>query len=75
MRDTGRGIEPDALPHVFDRFQQFADRPSGRSGGLGVGLWLVKQIISLHNGTIDAASDGHGATFTVRIPSQASLTQ
>jgi signal transduction histidine kinase len=70
VRDTGHGIERDALPRVFDRFQQFADRPSGRFGGLGLGLWLVKQIVTLHHGTIDAASEGlgHGATFTVRIP-------
>ncbi|CAM2158771.1 histidine kinase (plasmid) [Pararobbsia alpina] len=75
VHDTGRGIEPEALPHVFDRFQQFADRPSGRSGGLGLGLWLVKQIVTLHQGTIDAASEGpnRGATFTVCIPIAASF--
>ena len=70
VRDSGRGIPPDALPLVFERFQQFADRPSGRAGGLGLGLWLVKQIIALHHGTIDVFSEGlgRGATFTVHLP-------
>lgn len=70
VRDTGLGIEPDALPLIFDRFQQVAPRSSGRVSGLGLGLWLTRQIVSLHQGTIQVASPGRGfgATFTVTLP-------
>ncbi len=70
VRDSGRGIDADALPLVFDRFQQIAPQASGRVGGLGLGLWLARHIVGLHGGTIDVASDGRGcgATFTVRLP-------
>lgn len=70
VRDTGRGIAADALPLVFDRFQQIAPQSSGRVGGLGLGLWLARHIVSLHAGSIAVASDGPGcgATFTVRLP-------
>jgi signal transduction histidine kinase len=73
VSDTGRGIEPEALPLVFDRFQQIAPKSSGRVGGLGLGLWLVKQIVGLHAGTIAVTSEGrgHGAVFTIRIPLEA----
>ncbi len=75
VQDTGRGIAPDALPDVFDRFQQIAPQSSGRVGGLGLGLWLVKNILSLHGGTVDVASAGRGqgATFTVRLPLDSNL--
>jgi signal transduction histidine kinase len=70
VRDTGRGIAADALPLVFERFQQIAPRESGRVGGLGLGLWLARHIVGLHGGTIAVASDGpdRGACFTVRLP-------
>ncbi|MDR5882112.1 HAMP domain-containing sensor histidine kinase [Caballeronia sp. LZ032] len=70
VRDTGRGIEPEALPRIFDRFEQIAPRTSGRVGGLGLGLWLARQIVDLHGGMLDGASDGAGlgSTFTVRLP-------
>jgi signal transduction histidine kinase len=70
VTDTGRGIEPEALPLVFDRFQQIAPKSSGRVGGLGLGLWLVRQIVGVHNGTITVASDGKGcgSVFVVRVP-------
>jgi signal transduction histidine kinase len=70
VRDTGRGIDAAALPLVFDRFQQISPESSGRSGGLGLGLWLVKHIVTLHGGTVRAASDGEGrgSTFTVTLP-------
>lgn len=70
VRDTGRGIDADSLPLVFDRFQQIAPQASGRVGGLGLGLWLARHIVSLHGGSIAVASDrpGCGATFTVRLP-------
>ncbi|WP_144107488.1 sensor histidine kinase [Paraburkholderia sp. BCC1886] len=69
VRDTGRGIAPDALSLVFDRFQQIGPQSSGRVGGLGLGLWLAKHIVGLHGGSIDVASDGPGcgATFTVTL--------
>lgn len=68
--DTGIGITPDFLPYVFDRFRQ-ADSSSTRSyGGLGLGLTIVSHLVELHDGKIDASSEGEGkgATFTVKIP-------
>ncbi|HEV7300676.1 MAG TPA: response regulator [Tepidisphaeraceae bacterium] len=68
--DSGAGIEPQFLPYVFDRFRQ-ADSTSTRSfGGLGIGLTIVRHIVELHGGTVEARSPGagQGATFTVRIP-------
>lgn len=70
VRDTGKGIEPEFLPYVFNRFQQ-ADSTSTRShGGLGLGLAIVRQLVEMHGGTIDVASPGAGlgATFTVSLP-------
>jgi PAS domain S-box-containing protein len=69
IRDTGRGIDPAALPFVFDRFRQ-ADGSSTRShGGLGLGLSIVRHIVEAHGGTVTASSDGagHGACFAVRL--------
>jgi signal transduction histidine kinase/CheY-like chemotaxis protein len=70
IRDTGRGIAPEFLPHLFERFRQGDVGPTRRAGGLGLGLSIAKQIVDLHGGTISAASPGPGggATFTVRIP-------
>jgi CheY-like chemotaxis protein/anti-sigma regulatory factor (Ser/Thr protein kinase) len=70
VRDTGRGIAPGFLPHVFERFRQ-DDTSSTRSiGGLGLGLAIVRQLVELHRGTVTADSDGHGrgSTFTVHLP-------
>jgi signal transduction histidine kinase len=74
VRDTGRGIEADALPLIFDRFLQVAQSSGGRVGGLGLGLWLAKHIVNLHAGTITVVSDGlgQGACFVVRIPAMTS---
>ena len=69
VRDTGVGIAPELLPHIFDRFLQGdASRTRGR-GGLGLGLAIVRHLVELHGGTISAASDGpgHGSTFTVTL--------
>jgi signal transduction histidine kinase/CheY-like chemotaxis protein len=70
VTDTGKGITPDVLPHVFDRFRQ-ADSSSQRAhGGLGIGLALVKSLVELHGGSVTASSPGpdQGATFTVKLP-------
>ncbi|HYV55941.1 MAG TPA: ATP-binding protein [Candidatus Nitrosopolaris sp.] len=68
--DTGKGIAPEFLPHLFERFRQ-ADSSSTRSyGGLGVGLAIVRHVVELHGGAVRATSDGEGrgATFTVTLP-------
>ena len=70
VSDTGLGIKPEFLPYVFDRFRQ-ADSSSTRSfGGLGLGLSIVKQLVELHGGTVQATSpgEGQGATFTIALP-------
>ncbi len=70
ITDTGIGIAPEALPGLFDAFEQ-ADADTGRRfGGLGLGLAIVKAITELHGGTVGAASPGtgHGATLTVELP-------
>ncbi len=70
IRDTGRGIHPDFLPHVFERFRQADGRVSREYSGLGLGLAISRHLVELHGGTIHAASDGEGqgATFRVRLP-------
>jgi signal transduction histidine kinase/DNA-binding response OmpR family regulator len=70
VTDTGRGIAPNFLPYVFDRFRQ-ADASSTRShGGLGIGLTIVRHIVELHGGTVHAESpgEGQGSTFVVTLP-------
>ncbi|HEY6725387.1 MAG TPA: CheR family methyltransferase [Polyangiaceae bacterium] len=70
VRDTGRGISPELLPHVFDVFRQAQQSLDRTSGGLGLGLALVKLLTELHGGTVEATSEGddRGAEFIVRIP-------
>lgn len=69
VADTGVGIPPDALPHVFDRFYQVAQSRSGREGHFGIGLALCKAIVEAHGGRIEAASEVNvGTTLTLRWP-------
>jgi PAS domain S-box-containing protein len=73
VEDTGQGISPEFLPHVFERFRQ-AETGEGRSqGGLGLGLAIARHLTQLHGGDITAFSEGpgHGARFTVRLPAVA----
>jgi len=70
VRDTGSGIDPAFLPHVFERFRQ-AGAPGRSGGGLGLGLAIVRHLVELHGGSVTAHSEGigRGAVFTVRFPS------
>ena len=70
VTDSGHGISPAFLPHVFERFRQADASSSRRHGGLGVGLALVHDMIELHGGSVRAHSDGEGkgATFTIELP-------
>jgi signal transduction histidine kinase len=70
VRDTGLGIPPEVLPHVFDLFVQQPRSPDRVPGGLGLGLTLVRRLVELHGGTVAAASAGpdQGSEFTIRVP-------
>ena len=68
--DTGQGISPDFLPHIFERFRQSDSASTRKQDGLGLGLAIVRELVELHRGTVTAQSpgEGRGATFTVRLP-------
>lgn len=72
VRDSGIGIAPDMLPRVFDLFTQASPGSSGTQGGLGIGLTLVKNLVELSGGRVEAHSDGpgKGSEFVVRLPSR-----
>jgi PAS domain S-box-containing protein len=74
--DTGRGIKPEFLPYVFDRYQQAGTSGGRYAGGLGLGLSLTRQLVEMHGGAVAAESEGEdkGATFTVRLPVRAVYT-
>ncbi|MFH7029641.1 MAG: PAS domain S-box protein [Heteroscytonema crispum UTEX LB 1556] len=70
VTDTGKGISPDFLPYVFERFRQASSTSTRAKDGLGLGLAIVRNLVELHGGIVTAASPGEGlgATFTVRLP-------
>ena len=70
VADSGIGISPEFLPHVFDRFRQFDSSASRSHGGLGLGLAIVRHLVELHGGTVDVRSPGldQGSTFIVALP-------
>jgi PAS domain S-box-containing protein len=70
VSDTGIGISPEFLPHVFERFRQAEAATTRKTGGLGLGLAIVRHIVEMHGGTVEATSagEGQGATFRVRLP-------
>ena len=77
VSDTGLGIDPEFLPHVFERFSQADASSTRKHRGLGLGLAIVKNLVELHGGTIDANSEGRGkgATFRVRLPLRAPVSE
>jgi PAS domain S-box-containing protein len=70
ITDSGEGINPEFLPHVFDRFRQEDGSTTRRHGGLGLGLAIVRHLVELHGGTVRAESEGQdrGSTFTINMP-------
>lgn len=76
VQDSGQGIDPAFLPRVFERFTQADSSATRTAGGLGVGLALVRELVELHGGEIEARNraDGKGAVFTVKLPLQVAET-
>src|SRR6185295_15175321 len=69
VTDTGSGIRPEFLPHVFDRFSQQDGGKTRQHGGMGLGLAIVRHLVDMHAGTVSVSSvEGKGTTFTVRLP-------
>jgi signal transduction histidine kinase len=76
VSDTGIGISPDFLPHVFDRFRQAETGSARKFGGLGLGLTIVRHVVEAHGGSVEAYSAGVGAgsCFSVTLPTQSSAS-
>ncbi|BAY27309.1 PAS/PAC sensor hybrid histidine kinase [Calothrix sp. NIES-2100] len=77
VTDTGKGISPDFLPYVFERFRQADEATTRKFGGLGLGLAIVRHIVELHGGSVQVTSPGEGlgATFTVTLPMMTAVAQ
>jgi signal transduction histidine kinase len=77
VRDSGPGIEPSDLQHVFEPFFQVGQPGGGRTGGVGLGLAIVRQLVERHGGKVEATSAGRGlgTTFTVTLPAAAAATE
>jgi signal transduction histidine kinase/ActR/RegA family two-component response regulator len=75
VEDNGTGIAPEVLPYIFDLFTQGPRSLARSEGGLGVGLNVVRNLVGMHGGTVEAYSDGpgHGSRFTVRLPRSARM--
>ena len=68
VQDSGEGVDSEELPHIFERFYK-SHRSSGDRTGFGLGLSITKNIVEIHNGTVEVQSVvGEGSTFTVRLP-------
>ncbi|RPJ65514.1 MAG: response regulator [Acidobacteria bacterium] len=72
VSDTGVGLSPSFIPHMFQRFRQHDSSTTRSHGGMGLGLAIVRHLVELHGGTVSVSSrgEGHGATFTVRLPAR-----
>jgi CheY-like chemotaxis protein len=70
VTDTGQGVSPDILPFIFERFRQADSTTTRAHSGLGLGLAIVRHLVEMHGGTVEAESGGagQGATFTVKLP-------
>ncbi|MGL5833911.1 MAG: ATP-binding protein [Waterburya sp.] len=77
VMDTGKGINPDFLPYVFEHFRQEDGSITRQFGGLGLGLAIARQIVEMHGGqiSVDSSGEGQGATFTVELPLAKTLSQ
>jgi len=77
VRDDGEGIEPEFLPHVFDRFRQGDSGLTRTHGGLGLGLAIVQHLVELHGGSVSASSEGRGkgSTFIVELPASDDIAE
>jgi signal transduction histidine kinase len=77
VKDTGIGIDADLMPQVFERFRRADWRTAGTRSGLGLGLAIVRQIVEMHGGMVNAESDGlgRGAAFVVTLPIACGATE